>query len=644
MPSENPVPARAVGMGGAWAALMDEYDLIGENPAGLALSTGKGWTIVGTRSGLSNASLDIGRYGYDLYKKSGLAVDLSTLAKLDLAKIRDKKFTAEGLARTGYRRPGFGYEVLGRVVAVGDPTLDVLGIPEVSYTLTGDWVLGVGAGRAVSLGPGGKLGGGAFLKFVERGYIDEKRHFLEFKGLDAGQIGQNSGLGASLDLGLVYEFRPRYRLGFAVQDVGGTGLHWRRGSPYEPGGTSTILPDARAGFAWAPVLGENFALRVAGDLSGLNRGDENFFKKTHFGAEAEFAKRLFVRGGFNQGYPAAGLDFRWPFLRVSYFFSGEERGRYPGQMGTFKHSLELNFVATVIRRMLRKKVGRVAGRIADAGTGEALPGMVMLADSALGPMAEAVEPFGEYTISLPSERVHRLKAMAEGYEPEVKEVEIATGGTQALDFDLNRKHYPRGDVVGRITDARDGRPIGGFVSAAAGDTGLGQAEADSTTGIYHLVLPPGTYALTARSPGYRELALPGAVQDGEVTTLDFGLAALPRVGEHIILRGIGFRTGSARILEESFPVLDEAARIFIENPTLVAEVGGHTDSRGSARRNQGLSERRAYSVREYLMEKFQLAPERLVARGYGMEKPVDTNATTEGRKANRRIEFVILSR
>jgi hypothetical protein len=83
---------------------MDEYDLIGENPAGLALSTGKGWTIVGTRSGVSNASLDIGRYGYDLYKKSGLAVDLSTLAKLDLAKIRDKKFTTEGLARTGYPR------------------------------------------------------------------------------------------------------------------------------------------------------------------------------------------------------------------------------------------------------------------------------------------------------------------------------------------------------------------------------------------------------------------------------------------------------------------------------------------------------------------------------------------------------------
>jgi outer membrane protein OmpA-like peptidoglycan-associated protein len=404
------------------------------------------------------------------------------------------------------------------------------------------------------------------------------------------------------------------------------------------------VPDARAGFAWTPVLGGNFALRVAGDLSGLNRGDENFFKKTHFGAEAEFAKRLFVRGGFNQGYPSAGVDFRWPFLRVSYFFTGEERGRYPGQMGTFKHSLELDFVATVIRRMLRKKVGRVAGRIADAGTGEALSGVVMLADSALGPMAEAAEPYGEYTLSLPSERVHRLKAMAEGYEPEVKEVEVATGGTYALDFDLNRKHYPRGDVVGRITDARDGRPVGGFVSAAAGDSGLGQAEADSTTGIYHLALPPGTYTLTARSPGYRDLALPGAVQNSEVTTLDFGLAALPRVGEHIILRGIGFRTGSARILEESYPVLDEAARIFIENPTLVAEVGGHTDSRGSARRNQDLSERRAYSVREYLTEKFQLAPERLIARGYGKDRPVDTNMTREGRKANRRIEFVILAR
>src|SRR5512136_2584197 len=86
MPSENPVPARALGMGGAWAALTEEYDLLGENPAGLSLFQGQGWTIVGTRSGLSNASLDIGTYGWDLYKTSGLAVDLSTLARLDLAK------------------------------------------------------------------------------------------------------------------------------------------------------------------------------------------------------------------------------------------------------------------------------------------------------------------------------------------------------------------------------------------------------------------------------------------------------------------------------------------------------------------------------------------------------------------------------
>jgi len=289
MPSENPVPARALGMGGAWAALTDEYDLLGENPAGLSLFQGQGWTIVGTRSGLSNASLDIGTYGWDLYKTSGLAVDLSTLARLDLAKIRDKKFTAEGLARTGYRRPGFGYEILGRIVGIGDPTLDVLGIPEVSYTLTGDWVAGVNLARAVRLGPAGRLGGGAALKFVERGYIDEKRHFLEFKGLDVGQIGQNSGFGGALDLGLMYEFRSRYRLGVAVQDVGGAVLFWRKGSPYEPGGPSTIPANVRAGLAWIPVEREYFNLRVAGDLSGLNQTPENFFKKTHFGAEMEFA-------------------------------------------------------------------------------------------------------------------------------------------------------------------------------------------------------------------------------------------------------------------------------------------------------------------------------------------------------------------
>jgi outer membrane protein OmpA-like peptidoglycan-associated protein len=73
------------------------------------------------------------------------------------------------------------------------------------------------------------------------------------------------------------------------------------------------------------------------------------------------------------------------------------------------------------------------------------------------------------------------------------------------------------------------------------------------------------------------------------------------------------------------------------------EVGGHTDSVGSEAYNQGLSERRADAVRDYLMSKGVKAS-RLTARGYGESRPVASNDTEEGRAENRRVELVVIER
>ncbi|HAJ42986.1 MAG TPA: hypothetical protein DCM00_10065, partial [Alcanivorax sp.] len=68
------------------------------------------------------------------------------------------------------------------------------------------------------------------------------------------------------------------------------------------------------------------------------------------------------------------------------------------------------------------------------------------------------------------------------------------------------------------------------------------------------------------------------------------------------------------------------------------EIAGHTDSKGSDEYNQALSERRAESVRDFLID-LGVDPGRLQARGYGDTRPVDSNATDEGRERNRRIEM-----
>jgi outer membrane protein OmpA-like peptidoglycan-associated protein len=74
------------------------------------------------------------------------------------------------------------------------------------------------------------------------------------------------------------------------------------------------------------------------------------------------------------------------------------------------------------------------------------------------------------------------------------------------------------------------------------------------------------------------------------------------------------------------------------------QLEGHTDSQGSARKNQGLSEKRVQNIKAYLVQHFHLAPERILAVGYGSTKPIASNDTPEGRSQNRRVEVVNLGR
>ena len=74
------------------------------------------------------------------------------------------------------------------------------------------------------------------------------------------------------------------------------------------------------------------------------------------------------------------------------------------------------------------------------------------------------------------------------------------------------------------------------------------------------------------------------------------------------------------------------------------QLEGHTDSQGSARKNQALSEKRVQNIKAYLVQHFHFTPERILAVGYGPTKPIASNDTPEGRSQNRRVEVVNLGR
>jgi outer membrane protein OmpA-like peptidoglycan-associated protein len=104
-----------------------------------------------------------------------------------------------------------------------------------------------------------------------------------------------------------------------------------------------------------------------------------------------------------------------------------------------------------------------------------------------------------------------------------------------------------------------------------------------------------------------------------------------------------FETGSDKLEQASFEILDEVASVMAQNERIRVRVEGHTDNVGKEDANKDLSTRRAASVRTYLAGK-GVAEERLESTGCGQGTPIVANDNDENRAQNRRVEFVILRR
>ncbi|HJL16065.1 MAG TPA: OmpA family protein [Sandaracinaceae bacterium LLY-WYZ-13_1] len=115
----------------------------------------------------------------------------------------------------------------------------------------------------------------------------------------------------------------------------------------------------------------------------------------------------------------------------------------------------------------------------------------------------------------------------------------------------------------------------------------------------------------------------------------------PAPEQRFVLEGVLFESGSATIQEDSYPRLDRVVEYMTHRPSTRIRVAGHTDNVGNPQRNQALSEARAESVRDYLVEQ-GIDAARIEAVGYGDQQPIASNDTDEGRAQNRRIEAIEL--
>jgi OmpA-OmpF porin, OOP family len=105
-----------------------------------------------------------------------------------------------------------------------------------------------------------------------------------------------------------------------------------------------------------------------------------------------------------------------------------------------------------------------------------------------------------------------------------------------------------------------------------------------------------------------------------------------------IYKDIQFEVNKADLRQSSLPVLDEIVGVLKAQPKLNVEIQGHTDSTGAHDYNVGLSQRRANSVKAYLVSK-GIDSSRMTTKGYGPDRPIASNKTKAGRARNRRVEL-----
>lgn len=201
-------------------------------------------------------------------------------------------------------------------------------------------------------------------------------------------------------------------------------------------------------------------------------------------------------------------------------------------------------------------------------------------------------------------------------------------------------------VEGKVFDSETKLPLAAEIiyEDLQSEKELGIANSEPNEGKYKIALPYGkVYGFLAKKDGYYSISqnidlskmdkLKTIVQDLYLTPIKKGVG--------IRLNNIFFEYDKAELQKISYTELDRLVKLLKLYEEWNIEIGGHTDNNGSDSYNKELSQKRAVSVRAYLIEQ-GIDESRLSAKGYGEEKPVATNETDEGRAENRRVEFTIL--
>jgi OmpA-OmpF porin, OOP family len=253
---------------------------------------------------------------------------------------------------------------------------------------------------------------------------------------------------------------------------------------------------------------------------------------------------------------------------------------------------------------------------------------------------------GKFTTHLSETNQYSINASAAGYQPfsgSFPIPKINSDTTINVEIFLSQDAKPVLVINGMVTNKKTGDPVDAKVLITRRGDKIINFNPATSGGAYSQEVPKtGMYIFSASHEGFLNTTDSLNYKSASITPMTKDLVLQPiEVGVVVRLKNIYFDFNMATLKQESFVELEKVVAFLNENPTVEIEIEGHTDSVGPDDRNLSLSQGRSQSVVDYLVGQ-GISKDRLVAKGFGESKPIDTNDTDAGRANNRRVEFTVL--
>jgi outer membrane protein OmpA-like peptidoglycan-associated protein len=294
--------------------------------------------------------------------------------------------------------------------------------------------------------------------------------------------------------------------------------------------------------------------------------------------------------------------------------------------------------------------GHIKGVVHEKDKDTAIANAIVAFDGHPDITSLATAPDGHFTTSPLPPGPYKFDIHADAYKDGVCEAQIPVT-QQDVAVDCPLEALPRvGNVVGHVRDIETQGPVANASLKIEGPNGRElRATSDSDGSFKFENVPPGAISIVVDASGYLALVQTATVKIRQDNNVDLSVLKKPKNPlvavtdkEITIKQQVQFALDSAVILPESTGLMTEIADVIIHNPRITRlEVQGHTDNTGTPDHNKILSEQRANAVRDWLTA-HGVQPDRLVARGYGQDKPLVPNVTPAMKAKNRRVQFIIV--